>query len=180
MIKNVFFDYYKEHTHKEKILLFTITIIISFILTFLFPSFSSDFVSSLIAAYSIFIGFLFNLVIMLANMAKDINVEINEPRSRTNLKNLKLDVIERGLKIISASILIAVINIIFMLIHVLDWVFIELFFEKYFLIFKIFNCCFIFLSYFFLVLFLDSLCKILKITYILLQKDVELKRKELK
>lgn len=177
MFKNILIDYIKEHTHNELLLLIFISIILSIFFATLFTRFSDIFVSSLMAVYSIFAGFLFNLMVMLSNMAKEITISNAEPQSRTELKKMKLQVIERGLKIISASILFAIINIVLMLLYLLNWQFIK-YIKINLNIVCILQHIFIGIVDFFIIIFLNSLYKILNITHILLQKDIELKFKD--
>ena len=179
MFRIIIKDYCKEHSIIEIIVELIFAISIAILLAYIFPNITNTFISTLIAAYSIFVGFLFNLIIMLSNMAKDIKIEQNEPKSRSKLKLVKLKVIEKCLKIISGSILIAVCNIILMLFHILDFNTINFHIQRHFMISEILMVIFSGITYLFTILFIISLYSILKITHILLQKEVEIKDKEL-
>ncbi len=179
MIGIIIKDYCSEYTKCEIITKLVVSVLLAIFLVYLFPNITNTFISTLIATYSIFVGFLFNLIIMLSNMAKDIKIESNEPKSRADLKLVKLKVVKKCLKIISGSILIAICNIILMLINILDFNTMNAFIQKYVIANIIFKMLFTGITYLFTILFIISLYNILKITHILLQKEVEIKDKEL-
>ena len=179
MIGIILRDYYKAQEKVDIVLLVLLVLIFTPFLTFMFPRLSENFVTALIASFSIFIGFLFNLLLMLTNMVKEINLEHGEPQSRKEFKQLKLDVIKKCLMIISASILFSVINIISMLFNSCDWSNIFTFIQRTNIFVIVAETIFIGATYFFILLFVHSLYCILKITHILLQKEIELKNKEL-
>ena len=74
MFRIIIKDYCKEHSIIEIIVELIFAISIAILLAYIFPNITNTFISTLIAAYSIFVGFLFNLIIMLSNMAKDIKI----------------------------------------------------------------------------------------------------------
>lgn len=168
----------KEYYYTKKYPLFKLLFLIflAVLLTCFIPTIPEKFVNALIASFSIFTALSFNLLLLLIDMIKGINTNINIS-SRKNFQNLKLDVINKCLKIISASILFAITDIIFLLLiscdlkKMTDLIQINT-------ITIILKKSLIFLTYFFIMLFFDSLYSILKIMHILITKEVDNKKNE--
>ena len=176
----IFSDYFKLKSVKCKVVTLFILLILAYVLCYLFPNLSENFITSLIASFSIIVGFLFNLMVMLSNMVKEIFVTTAEPKSRIEYKKLKLNVIKKGLSIISYSVIIALFSLIMVLLYSGDT-------SKYYKIVDVyhlnvlnFKYLFIFLIYFMILNFIFSIFEILKITHILLQKEIDNKNKELR
>lgn len=179
MLRYILNDYTKLRTKTENLLFLVCVTVLALLLMFLFPNLSENFITSLIASFSIFIGFLFNLMVMLSNMVKEIVIKDNEPESKKENKKLKLKVIEKGLKIISYSIFIALLSIIFILVYSGDWTNCYKLVTTHPKLTIYFKHTFIFITYFIILNFIYSIYEILKITHILLQKEIENKNKEL-
>ena len=174
MIMLVLKEYYC--TKKHPLFLLVLLILLAILLTFFIPIIPEKFVNALIASFSIFTALSFNLLLLLIDMIKGIDTNISI-KSREELQKLKLKVMNKCLKIISASILFSITDIILLLLISCD-------FKKLTdlininVISIIVNNLLIFLTYFFILLFFDSLYSILKIMHILITKEVDNKKNE--
>lgn len=163
-------------TKKHPLFLLVLLILLAILLTFFIPIIPEKFVNALIASFSIFTALSFNLLLLLIDMIKGIDTNISI-KSREELQKLKLKVMNKCLKIISASILFSITDIILLLLISCD-------FKKLTdlininVISIIVNNLLIFLTYFFILLFFDSLYSILKIMHILITKEVDNKKNE--
>ena len=163
-------------TKKHPLFLLVLLILLAMLLTFFIPIIPEKFVNALIASFSIFTALSFNLLLLLIDMIKGIDTNISI-KSREELQKLKLKVMNKCLKIISASILFSITDIILLLLISCD-------FKKLTdlininVISIIVNNLLIFLTYFFILLFFDSLYSILKIMHILITKEVDNKKNE--
>lgn len=167
-------EYY--YTKKHPLFLLLFLIILAILLTFFIPIIPEKFVNALIASFSIFTALSFNLLLLLIDMIKGIDTNINI-KSREDLQKLKLEVMNKCLKIISASILFSITDIILLLLiscdlkKLTDLVNVNI-------ISTVVNNILIFLTYIFILLFFDSLYSILKIMHILITKEVDNKKNE--
>ncbi len=163
-------------TKKHPLFLLVLLILLAILLTFFIPIIPEKFVNALIASFSIFTALSFNLLLLLIDMIKGIDTNISI-KSREELQKLKLEVMNKCLKIISASILFSITDIILLLLISCD-------FKKLTDLINInvisisVNNLLIFLTYLFILLFFDSLYSILKIMHILITKEVDNKKNE--
>lgn len=167
-------EYY--YTKKYPLILLVLLILLAILLTFFIPIIPEKFVNALIASFSIFTALSFNLLLLLIDMIKGIDTNISI-KSREELQKLKLEVMNKCLKIISASILFSITDIILLLLISCDFKKLtDLINIK--VISIIVNNLLIFLTYLFILLFFDSLYSILKIMHILITKEVDNKKNE--
>lgn len=167
-------EYYYTKTHP--LLKVLVLILLAILLTFFIPVIPEGFVNTMIASFSIFTALSFNLLLLLIDMVKGINTNI-DIQSRKNLQKLKLEVIDKCLKIISASILFSITDIILLLLISSDFKKLANLINVN--IFEVFSSkLLVFFTYLFIMLFFDSLYSILKIMYILITKEVENKKNE--
>ena len=163
-------------TKKHPLFLLVLLILLAILLTFFIPIIPEKFVNALIASFSIFTALSFNLLLLLIDMIKGIDTNISI-KSREELQKLKLEVMNKCLKIISASILFSITDIILLLLISCD-------FKKLTDLINInvisisVNNLLIFLTYLIILLFFDSLYSILKIMHILITKEVDNKKNE--
>ena len=163
-------------TKKHPLFLLVLLILLAILLTFFIPIIPEKFVNALIASFSIFTALSFNLLLLLIDMIKGIDTNISI-KSREELQKLKLEVMNKCLKIISASILFSITDIILLLLISCDFKKLtDLINIK--VISIIVNNLLIFLTYLFILLFFDSLYSILKIMHILITKEVDNKKNE--
>ena len=163
-------------TKKHPLFLLVLLILLAILLTFFIPIIPEKFVNALIASFSIFTALSFNLLLLLIDMIKGIDTNISI-KSREELQKLKLKVMNKCLKIISASILFSITDIILLLLISCDFKKLtDLINIK--VISIIVNNLLIFLTYLFILLFFDSLYSILKIMHILITKEVDNKKNE--
>ncbi len=174
MFISVFKEYYNLK-EKPKILLVCF-IVFSLLLTYFLTNIPEKFVNTLIASFSIFTALLFNLILLLIDMLKDINSNI-DITSQKNLQELKVDVIDKCLKIISASIMFSITDIILLLFISFDYSKLLNIINNN-LIITLIKYSLYFFTYFFILLFFNSLYSILKIMNILISKEVENKKNE--
>ena len=166
-------EYY--YTKKYPLILLILLILLAILLTFFIPIIPEKFVNALIASFSIFTALSFNLLLLLIDMIKGIDTNISI-KSREDLQKLKLEVMNKCLKIISASILFSITDIILLLLISCDF---RKFNDLINNIISFFvNNLLIFLTYLFILLFFDSLYSILKIMHILITKEVDNKKYE--
>ena len=152
-------------------------ILLAILLTFFIPIIPEKFVNALIASFSIFTALSFNLLLLLIDMIKGIDTNISI-KSREDLQKLKLEVMNKCLKIISASILFSITDIILLLLISCDFRKFNDLINNINIISFFVNNLLIFLTYLFILLFFDSLYSILKIMHILITKEVDNKKYE--
>lgn len=111
-------EYY--YTKKYPLILLVLLILLAILLTFFIPIIPEKFVNALIASFSIFTALSFNLLLLLIDMIKGIDTNISI-KSREDLQKLKLEVMNKCLKIISASILFSITDIILLLLISCDF-----------------------------------------------------------
>ena len=152
-------------------------ILLAILFTFFIPIIPEKFVNALIASFSIFTALSFNLLLLLIDMIKGIDTNISI-KSREDLQKLKLEVMNKCLKIISASILFSITDIILLLLISCDFRKFNDLINNINIISFFVNNLLIFLTYLFILLFFDSLYSILKIMHILITKEVDNKKYE--
>lgn len=163
-------EYY--YTKKYPLILLILLILLAILLTFFIPIIPEKFVNALIASFSIFTALSFNLLLLLIDMIKGIDTNISI-KSREDLQKLKLEVMNKCLKIISASILFSITDIILLLLISCDFRKFNDLINNINIISFFVNNLLIFLTYLFILLFFDSLYSILKIMHILITKEVD-------
>lgn len=168
-------EYY--YTKEYPLILLFLLILLAILLTFFIPIMPEKFVNALIASFSIFTALSFNLLLLLIDMIKGLNTNICI-KSREDLQRLKLDVMNKCLKIISASILFSITDIILLLLISCDFRKFNNSIDNIGMISVILNNSLTFLTYLFVLLFFDSLYSILKIMHILITKEVDDKKNE--
>lgn len=168
-------EYY--YTKKYPLILLILLILLAILLTFFIPIIPEKFVNALIASFSIFTALSFNLLLLLIDMIKGIDTNISI-KSREDLQKLKLEVMNKCLKIISASILFSITDIILLLLISCDFRKFNDLINNINMISFFVNNLLIFLTYLFILLFFDSLYSILKIMHILITKEVDNKKYE--
>ncbi|CCX80352.1 unknown [Clostridium sp. CAG:715] len=168
-------EYY--YTKKYPLILLILLILLAILLTFFIPIIPEKFVNALIASFSIFTALSFNLLLLLIDMIKGIDTNISI-KSREDLQKLKLEVMNKCLKIISASILFSITDIILLLLISCDFRKFNDLINNINIISFFVNNLLIFLTYLFILLFFDSLYSILKIMHILITKEVDNKKYE--
>lgn len=168
-------EYY--YTKKSPLILLILLILLAILLTFFIPIIPEKFVNALIASFSIFTALSFNLLLLLIDMIKGIDTNISI-KSREDLQKLKLEVMNKCLKIISASILFSITDIILLLLISCDFRKFNDLINNINIISFFVNNLLIFLTYLFILLFFDSLYSILKIMHILITKEVDNKKYE--
>lgn len=168
-------EYY--YTKKYPLILLVLLILLAILLTFFIPIIPEKFVNALIVSFSIFTALSFNLLLLLIDMIKGIDTNISI-KSREDLQKLKLEVMNKCLKIISASILFSITDIILLLLIACDFRKFNDLINNINIISVIINNLLIFLTYLFILLFFDSLYSILKIMHILITKEVDNKKNE--
>lgn len=178
-MSNVLMSVLKEYyyTKKYPLILLVLLILLAILLTFFIPIIPEKFVNALIASFSIFTALSFNLLLLLIDMIKGIDTNISI-KSREDLQKLKLEVMNKCLKIISASILFSITDIILLLLISCDFRKFNDLINNINIISVIINNLLIFLTYLFILLFFDSLYSILKIMHILITKEVDNKKNE--
>ena len=174
----MFISVFKDYCNmKEKpIILLVCFIIFSLLLTYFLTSIPEKFVNTLIASFSIFTALLFNLILLLIDMLKNTSSNI-DITSRKDLQEIKLGVIDKCLKIISASIMFSITDIILLLFISFDYSNVLNIINNNLIVILV-KYSLYFSTYFFILLFFDSLYSILKIMNILISKEVENKKKE--
>lgn len=175
VIMSVLKEYY--YTKKYPLILLILLILLAILLTFFIPIIPEKFVNALIASFSIFTALSFNLLLLLIDMIKGIDTNISI-KSREDLQKLKLEVMNKCLKIISASILFSITDIILLLLISCDFRKFNDLINNINIISFFVNNLLIFLTYLFILLFFDSLYSILKIMHILITKEVDNKKYE--
>ena len=168
-------EYY--YTKKYPLILLILLILLAILLTFFIPIIPEKFVNALIASFSIFTALSFNLLLLLIDMIKGIDTNISI-KSREDLQKLKLEVMNKCLKIISASILFSITDIILLLLISCDFRKFNDLINNINIISFFVNNLLIFLTYLFILLFFDSLYSILKIMHILITKEIDNKKYE--
>ena len=168
-------EYY--YTKKYPLILLILLILLAILLTFFIPIIPEKFVNALIASFSIFTALSFNLLLLLIDMIKGIDTNISI-KSREDLQKLKLEVMNKCLKIISASILFSITDIILLLLISCDFRKFNDLINNINIISFFVNNLLVFLTYLFILLFFDSLYSILKIMHILITKEVDNKKYE--
>ncbi len=168
-------EYY--YTKKYPLILLILLILLAILFTFFIPIIPEKFVNALIASFSIFTALSFNLLLLLIDMIKGIDTNISI-KSREDLQKLKLEVMNKCLKIISASILFSITDIILLLLISCDFRKFNDLINNINIISFFVNNLLIFLTYLFILLFFDSLYSILKIMHILITKEVDNKKYE--
>lgn len=173
---NVLKEYYKTKEHP--IWLFCLLISIAVILTYAMPYIQDKFISTLVASFSIFTALLFNLLLLLIDMIKSVKSD-DAIESRKRNQKIKLSLLEKCMKIISASILFSIIEIVLLLLLSYDY-------SKFVIIKKLTIICTIaeyfllFLTYLFILLFINSLYSILEKMHLLISKEIYNKNEEFK
>lgn len=175
VIMSVLKEYY--YTKKYPLILLILLILLAILFTFFIPIIPEKFVNALIASFSIFTALSFNLLLLLIDMIKGIDTNISI-KSREDLQKLKLEVMNKCLKIISASILFSITDIILLLLISCDFRKFNDLINNINIISFFVNNLLIFLTYLFILLFFDSLYSILKIMHILITKEVDNKKYE--
>lgn len=175
VIMSVLKEYY--YTKKYPLILLILLILLAILLTFFIPIIPEKFVNALIASFSIFTALSFNLLLLLIDMIKGIDTNISI-KSREDLQKLKLEVMNKCLKIISASILFSITDIILLLLISCDFRKFNDLINNINIISFFVNNLLVFLTYLFILLFFDSLYSILKIMHILITKEVDNKKYE--
>lgn len=168
-------EYY--YTKKYPLILLILLILLAILFTFFIPIIPEKLVNALIASFSIFTALSFNLLLLLIDMIKGIDTNISI-KSREDLQKLKLEVMNKCLKIISASILFSITDIILLLLISCDFRKFNDLINNINIISFFVNNLLIFLTYLFILLFFDSLYSILKIMHILITKEVDNKKYE--
>lgn len=173
---NVFKEYYNIKDHP--ILLFVSLSCIAVILTYIIPCIQDKFISTLVASFSIFTALLFNLLLLLIDMIKGVKSD-DRIESRKRNQKIKLKLLEKCMKIISASILFSIIEIVLLLLLSCDYSKFIMF-ENRTIIYTIVRFFFHFFTYLFILLFINSLFSILEKIHLLISKEIENKNEDFK
>ena len=175
MFMQILKEYYS--TKEKPIILLVFLLISSILLIFFLPTIPEKFLSALIASFSIFTALLFNLLLLLINMIKNINFK-TDIKSRKDFAKLKLDLMKKCLKIITASIFFSISDIVLLLIIALDYHrLIELIHND--IVILCLKLLIHFMTYLLMLLFFNSLYATLKIMHMLIKNEVENKEKEI-
>lgn len=173
---NVVKEYYNIKEHP--ILLLCSLLCIAAILTYAVPCIQDKFISTLVASFSIFTALLFNLLLLLIDMIKGVKSD-DTIESRKRNQKIKLKLLEKCMKIISASIFFSIIEIVLLLLLSCDYSKF-LMFESWTLVYMIVQFIFHFFTYLFILLFINSLFSILEKIHLLISKEIENKNEDFK